>query len=136
MNDIARKMIKENEGLRLQVYRCTADKQTIGYGRNLEDKGINKIEAEFMLRNDIDEIDMQLSQNGLLGLLDPAREAVLYDMAYQMGITGLLKFKNMLSALKSGDYITAAHELLDSKYAKQTPSRAERNADIIRGEKL
>jgi lysozyme len=48
-------LIKTHEGLRLNVYQCTAGKNTIGYGRNLDDNGISKDEADFMLRNDVKE---------------------------------------------------------------------------------
>ncbi len=47
-------------------------------------------------------------------------------MVFQLGETGVSKFKNMLKALKEGpDYQTAAIEMLDSRWAKQTPNRAE-----------
>ena len=60
--------------------------------------------------------------------------SVLVEMAYQMGLTGLNGFVKMLTAIELGDYETAAFEGLDSKWAKQTPNRANRLMAIVRGE--
>ena len=64
---------------------------------------------------------------------DDAADLVMLDMAYQMGVGGLLKFEKMLAAIACEDYETAADELLDSNYARQTPNRAKRNAYLLRG---
>ena len=130
-------LIKENEGFRAKVYQCTEGKNTVGYGTNLDDRGITREEAEYLLDNDLKSIGDFLEKEGLLNGLSPARSAVLYDMTYQMGKGGLLKFRNMLAAVAAGDFQQAAEELLNSRYAQQTPGRANRNADIMRtGEML
>jgi len=58
--------------------------------------------------------------------LTEVRQAVLVSMVYQLGWAGVGKFKNMLEALEDGDYNRAAEEGLDSRWARQTPQRAER----------
>jgi lysozyme len=64
--------------------------------------------------------------------LDIVRQAVLVDMAYQMGGAGLAKFKNMLSAIRTGDWLSASDALLDSTVARsQAPEREERNAEML-----
>ena len=67
-------------------------------------------------------------------LPDHAR-LVTQDMSYQMGINGMFKFENMLTAIAKGSYLDAAEHLLDSNYASedQTPERANRNAELLRG---
>ena len=90
--------LKRHEGLKLKPYKCTAGKLTIGYGRNLEDKGINKSEAEEMLLRDICEVEERLFDAGLLDSQNDARKAVLINMAFQLGFNGLFGFKNMLEA--------------------------------------
>mgnify|MGYP001101913895 FL=1 len=65
--------------------------------------------------------------------LDNQRKEVLVELAFQMGLPNLLKFKRMLAAMKDGEFEKAAAELLDSKYAGQTPARSERYAKRIRG---
>ena len=46
-------------------------------------------------------------------------------MIFQMGFTGVSKFKNMIKALQNHDYKQASIEMLDSRWAKQTPNRAK-----------
>lgn len=64
--------------------------------------------------------------------LDEERQYVLIDMCFQLGINGLLKFKNMLAAIAAGDFEKASKECLNSAYAKQTPARAKRIARLIK----
>lgn len=120
---------KDDEGFRSKTYRCTAGKLTIGYGRNLEDRGLTKEEADYLLRNDITAVTKELQD--LIASwyqLTPPRQAVLINMSVNMGVGGLLKFRKMLAALDRHDYKTAAAEMLDSAYAKQVPNRANRLA--------
>lgn len=60
-------------------------------------------------------------------------QRALGNMAYQLGVRGVLGFSLMLSALERGDRETAATNALDSTWHTQTPARAERVADLIRG---
>lgn len=55
--------LRSHEGLRLKPYRCTSNKLTIGYGRNIEDNGITIDEAEYLLNNDVDKCIKQLNLN-------------------------------------------------------------------------
>lgn len=127
--------LKQHEGLELKPYRCTSGKLTIGYGRNLEAKGISKGEAEVMLFSDIAEVEEKLVRAGLLSGLNDARKAVLINMAFQLGFNGLSKFRNMLAAVQSEQYVLAASEMLDSLWAKQTPNRAkELSEQMLTGE--
>lgn len=127
--------IKQHEGLKLKPYHCTSGKLTIGYGRNLEAKGISKGEAESMLLSDIAEVEEKLVRTGFLSGLNDARKAVLINMAFQLGFNGLSKFRNMLAAVQSEQYALAASEMLDSLWAKQTPNRAkELSEQMLTGE--
>ena len=126
-------MIKRHEGLRLRPYRCSAGKITIGYGRNLEDRGITTEEAEILLKNDISEITQRLYEEiSFFYYLSDARKAVLVDMAFNMGVVGLLGFRKTLGYLEDGDWENAAKEMLDSRWAKQVKKRAEELSEIIR----
>jgi len=129
---VARRLIKAHEGLRLTPYRCTEGYLTIGYGRNLETTGISRGEAEAMLDSDIDEAHRSLSFLDFWNDLNDARKAALIDMAFNLGITGLMTFKKMLAALERKDYDAASSEILDSRYAIQVGARAIRIATIIR----
>jgi lysozyme len=122
-----------DEGLRLKPYRCTAEKLTIGVGRNLDDVGITKDEAMVLLRNDIAE-----AERGLLAefpwylRLSEARREVLINMAFNMGIPTLKGFAKMWAALKIGKFDRAADEMLGSTWARQVGPRAQRLAVKMR----
>ena len=117
--------LKIHEGLRLKPYQCTAGKWTIGYGRNLEDNGITKFEAEQLLTHDVSGVIMQLSE-AIDGwhCLNEARKAVLVNMAFNMGVSGLMKFKKTLGYVRLKMYKEASVEMLDSGWAEQVPNRA------------
>lgn len=123
--------IKEYEGLSNVLYKCTSNKLTIGYGRNLEDVGISKDEAEYLLNNDIDIALDEVSEHfDLVNLPEPA-QIVLVDMCFNMGISKLLNFRRMIKAIEEERWDDSANELLDSKYAAQTKRRARMNASLL-----
>ena len=122
-----------DEGLKLEIYKCTAGKLTIGVGRNIEDRGITTSEARLLLANDVDIISDELTNNfpWWVSMPEPAQRA-LANMAFNLGVPRLSQFKNMLSALEKGDYNVAAKEALDSNWAKQVGDRANRIAKVFR----
>ncbi len=126
--------IKRQEGLRLKPYIDSVGKLTIGYGRNLDDVGISEAEANSML-----DADLRIAINEVQRLfpwlinLSESRKNVIYNMAFNMGLPTLQKFKNMIAAINCGDYITAADEMLNSKWARQVGIRADELANIMRG---
>lgn len=125
--------LKRHEGIRLFPYKCTADKLTIGVGRNLEDVGISEQEAETMLLNDIEVAKAQLIQKfPWTKEMDEVRFAALINFTFNVGIGTVAKFKNAMGQLKDGNYDTAADEFLDSRWAKQVGNRAIEVTDQIR----
>lgn len=131
-------MIKQHEGLRLKSYHCPAGKLTIGYGRNLEDRGITNDEAEYMLRNDIELCYKELDCFSWFSDLDIVRQYALVDMCFNMGLPGLLTFRKALAAMAEGLYEKAADEFLDSKWAREDVGvqRSKRITDMIRTGKV
>ena len=124
-----------HEGLKLKVYKCPSGKLTIGIGRNLEDRGITKEEALYLLYNDIDACIIDLYREvQWIRDLDGGKQEVLVNMCFNLGIDGLLKFKKFLSALESGNLKEAKQEMLDSRWAVQVGNRAIELADIIYNE--
>ena len=117
----------DHEGLELKPYRCTAEKLTIGVGRNIEDRGITEDEARYLLKNDIKIVeDELLERKPEVAGLDAVRQRVLVDMGFNLGIPTLLKFQNMWTAIEEEDFERAAEEAMDSRWAKQVGRRAER----------
>ncbi len=128
-----KKSIKKHEGLQLKVYTCPAGKLTIGYGRNVEDRGITEKEANIMLENDI--LDMKLELEDRLPLfkyLDDVRQNVLIEMAFNIGIQGLLNFKKTLEYISVKDYENASQEMLNSKWANQVGKRAITLSNLLK----
>ena len=144
MNRLISQLI-QHEGVRGNYYQCTANKKTIGVGRNVDDHPFNADElkylgrkdfthvamtlkeAEWLLVRDVDKCELQLLNSGVVeGLsgLTEARKAVCVNMVYNIGIRGFCKFKNMLKALNQSDFKKASLEMLDSKWAKQVGNRA------------
>lgn len=121
------RQLRLHEGERLKPYRCTAGKLTIGVGRNLEDRGITREEAAYLLANDIAAEERELLRAlPWVAKLDEVRARVLLDMSFNLGLVGLLGFKNTLETIERGDYQRAAAMMLDSRWARQVGQRAER----------
>lgn len=146
-NDMVQRLVM-HEGCELMPYKCPAGYLTIGVGRNLETnplteeekkvcgdymRGITKNAAFYLLRNDIERVKRECSKNiPFFNALDAERRYCLIDMCFNLGIKGLLKFKNMLSAMGVGNWNVASSECLNSNYAKQTGQRARRIANTIK----
>ena len=124
--------LERHEGLRLKPYRDTVGKLTIGIGRNLDDVGIAPEEAELMLDNDIDAVERHLKTVDEYSELDPVRQVVLANMCFNLGFYGLMAFRRMWKAIARRDYVAAAAEMLDSRWARQVGSRADELAQIMR----
>lgn len=134
--NLATDQIKQDEGCVLHAYRDSLGYLTIGYGRMIDKKkngGISQSEADQLLQNDIDGKLAQLRDHiPWFDKLDDARKGVLLNMAFQLGVAGLLNFKNTLAEINAGNYDKAANNMLRSKWASQTPNRAKRMAEQMR----
>ena len=126
-------LLIKHEGLRLYAYKDTVNKTTIGVGRNLEDRGITREEALLMLDNDIKDFTNQLSERLYWFDAQPDKvKLVLVNMAFNLGLAGLLQFHNTLEHLKNGNYELASKEMLDSRWAKQVGNRAIELSEILK----
>lgn len=151
--EILRSELVRDEGLRLKPYRCTAGKLTIGVGRNLDDvgisycetkelhitkqsastKGISKDAAMALLDNDIDRCISDLDRHiPWWSKLDEVRQRVLINMCFNLGIRGLLGFRNTLKHIRHGQYDRAADNMLLSLWARQVKGRAFRLSQLMR----
>ena len=109
--------VKKSENVKLKVYLCPKKKHTIGYGRNLDDRGITMLEAEAMLERDLLDTKLELEDKiKFFHKLDDIRQNVLIEMAYNMGVPHLLEFKNTLKFMEKSDFINASKEMLNSKW--------------------
>ena len=136
MRDNIIRSLRGEEGEVLHEYKDHLGYSTIGVGRLIDKRkggGITAEEAAYLLGNDVDKVVTQLnSRLPWWTKLDDARQGVLVNMAFQMGVDGLLGFKNTLKMIEAGQYESAARGMLQSKWAQQTPSRAKRMAEQMR----
>jgi lysozyme len=137
--DTLKEKIKIHEGFRDTIYLDTLNKKTIGYGhlivhedKFVEGKAYPKEELEALFDKDFEKgwnLMVQFCEvNNLRSISDDAKE-ILCEMIFQMGYSGVGKFKNMIKALQNRDYTKASIEMLDSRWAKQTPNRAKELSD-------
>ena len=116
-----------DEELRLKPYTDSVGKLTIGVGRNLTDKGISFQEAQLLLANDIADATADLEAKlPWTAMLDDVRKGALLNMAFNLGIGGLLEFHDFLAKMQAGNFSGAAGAMLDSLWARQVGPRATR----------
>ena len=131
--------VKKHEGYRNKVYLDSLGKRTVGVGHLcVEDfwEDDKEYEEKFLLT--ILEHDLKSAVKSAEELcsdcpvLDDQAKEIIVEMVFQLGKTGVSKFRNMWKALKVPDYPTAAKEMLDSRWAKQTPGRAKEMSDHMK----
>lgn len=125
-------LLVREEGFIPHAYQDHLGFWTIGYGTLIDKRrggGITKEEGMYLLRNEVARKYEELrAKIPWISKLDETRRTILQAMAFQMGVDGLLAFRRTLQAVKAGDYSIAAKGMRASKWAQQTPGRAERMA--------
>lgn len=133
-------LLKE-EGFSKKAYHCSEGFPTIGIGTRIGPKGadlslyqfeVSQKTAESMLSAEIQKNWFELIKLDWFANLDANRQVIIQSMAYQLGVTGLFKFKKMIKAIEQGDWIEAEAQALDSRWHKQTEGRARRHAKVFR----
>jgi len=147
-------MLIEHEGMVLTVYEDSLGIDTIGIGRNLKDRGISKEElnymdipsmavvhehgiteadARYLALNDIKIVENELCRvHPCVENLSAVRQLILMDMAFNMGVPRLCKFKNMWSAIHEENFEAASLEMMDSRWARQVGRRAKILSDAMK----
>tara|TARA_B110000211_G_scaffold157283_1_gene178183 strand:+ start:155 stop:559 length:405 start_codon:yes stop_codon:yes gene_type:complete len=129
-------MLIKHEGSKSHAYMCTANKVTVGVGRNIDPEGgigLTKDEISFLLKNDIERVEDELSRRlpWILELSDVRIDALI-DICFNLGLPRFLKFAKALAALEQREYDLAADEFMDSRWAKQVGQRAITVSNMIR----
>lgn len=129
--------LRYDEGVRKTAYADHLGYLTIGVGRLIDASrvgaGLRDGEIEMLLRNDIMDRLSQLSKRlSWFNELDEARQGVLVNMAFQLGVSGLMGFKTTLDLIGKGRYDEASEQMLKSRWAGQTPARAKRMAEQMK----
>ena len=125
--------LKLNEGFKATVYKDHLGYDTIGYGFAIKDLVLDEDIAGLILERDIFRRYMQLNSNfdWFSSQPDNVRD-VCVEMVYQLGFSGFCKFKTTIQYLIEGDYGGASMEMLNSKWALQTPARAKKLSQSIK----
>ena len=133
--------VKKHEGYRNKVYLDTLGKRTVGVGHLcVEDFWEDDKEYEEKFLMEILADDLQNAIKGARELkeehsctdIDEIAQEIIVEMVFQLGKNGVSKFRNMWKALAEKNYIGASFEMLDSKWAKQTPNRAKSMAELMK----
>ena len=125
--------IKESEGFRSSVYKDTLGIDTIGYGFAIKDLHLTREDCDRILERKVAELKIRVHNKfKFIITLPESVQDVIIECCYQLGVTGFSKFKKTLAYLEKHEFEKAAVEMLDSKWAKQTPNRAKKLSDIVK----
>jgi lysozyme len=126
--------VKANEGFRDRVYKDTLGFDTIGYGFAIKNLLVEEDIAGIILERKLFKLITDIyTRLPWVVKMPPKIEEVVVEMCYQLGIGGFSKFKKTIAFLKYGDFEKAAEEMLDSRWAKQTPNRAKGMSEVVKG---
>tara|TARA_R110000787_G_scaffold100864_3_gene205996 strand:- start:8548 stop:8976 length:429 start_codon:yes stop_codon:yes gene_type:complete len=119
--------LRFHEGVESKPYKCSAGYLTIGVGRNIEERGLSEDEIDFLLDNDIEIVMKEvLVKFDWFKNLSEVRKRVVADMIFNLGLPRFSQFKNMIKAIEDEDWTEASEQMMDSKWADQVGSRAQR----------
>jgi lysozyme len=136
-------LIKKHEGERRQVYddadgktivpgKTVTGNATIGVGRNLVGKGLTQDEIDYLLNNDVAEVQAFLNTYPWFPKQDVVIQAALIDLCFNEGPAGFGGFVKMIAALAINDYQTAGAEIMNSKGARQLPGRYTQLSQMVK----
>ena len=124
--------IKSSEGFRPTVYKCTAGVDTIGFGFAIKDLHLDEDIATMILERKIADLKLRVQQKfPFIDDLPEDIQDVMIEMCFQLGLRGFSAFKRTIKYLEDQDFKSASVEMLDSRWAKQTPNRAKKLSNIV-----
>ena len=126
--------IKKPEGYVGIVYKDSLGIDTIGYGFAIKDLELDKDICDIILERKLKDLESRIKLKfGWYPFMPKTIQNVVMEMCYQLGVTGFSKFVKTITYLKDKDFKSASVEMLDSKWAKQTPNRAKEMSEIVGG---
>ena len=125
--------IKQHEGYVGIVYKDSLGIDTIGYGFAIKDLELDEDICEEILKRKLDQLESSIRLKfGWFPFMPDEIKDVVMEMCYQLGVTGFSKFVKTITYLKDKDFKNASIEMLDSKWAKQTPNRAKELSNRVK----
>jgi len=125
-------LVKGHEGFRARPYRDSRGYITVGYGFCLDTWPLTEAEAEVVLAMRLLDVIHELSEQSWWGTLTDRQQRAIADMAYNIGVGGVLRFHDMIAAIEARDWDRAAAAMLNSEWARQVGARAEDDAAMLR----
>ena len=126
--------IKKHEGYVGIVYKDSLGIDTIGYGFAIKDLELDEDICDIILDRKLKDLESRVKLKfGWYPFMPKTIQNVVMEMCYQLGVTGFSKFVKTITYLKDKDFKSASVEMLDSKWAKQTPNRAKEMSEIVGG---
>ena len=134
-----KEMIAKHEGYEPRVYKCTNGYDTIGYGFAIKDLYMNKEVADLILDQKIQEMLKRILSDKDWGEWFSEKpqhiQEVLINMIFQIGFSGVKKFRKTIQYIKDDNFLLASEEMLDSKWAKSdSPNRAKELSEIVKSQ--
>tara|TARA_R110000803_G_scaffold148852_1_gene214300 strand:+ start:865 stop:1278 length:414 start_codon:yes stop_codon:yes gene_type:complete len=127
--------VKHHEGYRERAYTDTLGYETIGYGFAIKNLKLEKDIAGLILERKLQVLIAEVYSRHPWVIETPAAvQEVIVEMCYQLGVGGFSKFKKTIRKLQDKNFKGASVEMLDSRWAKQTPNRAKEMSEIIKGQ--
>lgn len=139
--DALKAQITEAEGLRLRPYMDTLGHWTVGVGHllpadltrdQINSMALTRDEADALLHRDLTVAIHGAESFAWFHTLNDARQAVIVEMVFQLGVAGVAQFVRMAAGIKARDFHLASRSMLESKWATQTPTRVKRLAKAMR----
>ena len=126
-------LLEKHEGYRPSVYKCTEGYDTIGHGFAIKDLVLDEDISKEILKRKVDRLISRVQKkfNWFKSAENEVKDVVIC-MCFQMGVSGFSKFKKTIDHLENKRYAKASAEMLDSRWAKQTPNRALELSNIIK----
>tara|TARA_R110002020_G_scaffold72318_2_gene186171 strand:- start:558 stop:962 length:405 start_codon:yes stop_codon:yes gene_type:complete len=125
--------IKLHEGYVSKVYKDSVGIDTIGYGFAIKDLNLAEDICHIILQRKIESLEERINKrfDWYKNMPQPIKDVVA-EMCYQMGVTGVSKFKKTIGFLKNKQWRKASVEMLDSRWANQTPGRANELSERVK----
>jgi len=125
--------IKKHEGYVGIVYKDSLGIDTIGYGFAIKDLELDEDICDIILDRKLKNLDDRIKLKfGWYKYMPPRIQIIITEMCYQLGVTGFSKFKKTISYLQDKQWKNASIEMLDSRWAKQTPNRAKEMSNEVK----
>ena len=125
--------IKKHEGYIPTVYKDSLGIDTIGYGFAIKDLELDKDICDIILERKLKDLIAKIrSKFQWYNYMPPEIQNIVTEMCYQLGVTGFSKFKKTITYLQNKQWDDASVEMLDSRWAKQTPNRAKEMSERVK----